>query len=154
VRSLVLACTSARADRPSTLARADAAARGGMEGVLDSTLDRWFTAAALAQPRHPGVAYARERLLRDDPQAFAQTWRAMADHDVVESLRHMTAPLTVIAGAHDTASPVEHRRAMHARLPNSRFEILDGPHMLQLEVPRAFSDAVRRHVQWASGRGG
>jgi len=153
VRSLVLACTSARAHRQSTLDRADAAARGGMESVLDSTLARWFTASALAQPNHAGVAYARHRLRTDDPVAFAQTWRAMAEHDVVAHLSRIVVPVTVIAGAHDAASPVEQRRAMQRSLPHSRMEVLDGPHMLQLEVPRAFSDAIRRHVEWAA-RGG
>jgi len=153
VRSLVLACTSARAHRAATLERADAIARGGIESVLDSTLVRWFTPSTLAEPHHAGVAYARQRLRTDDPVTFAQTWRVMAEHDVVERLGRIVVPVTVIAGAHDTASPVEQRRAVQRSLPNSRMEVLDGPHMLQLEVPQVFSDAIRRHLRWVV-RGG
>lgn len=149
VRSLLLACTNGAARKALMLQRAEAASAGGMEAVLNSTLQRWFTAAALAQPDHPGVAYARQRLLTDDPVAFAQTWRAMADHNTLEHLGQIQVPVTVIAGSQDASASVEVVSELHRRLPHSRLEVLEGPHMLQLETPHEFSDAIRRHLEWA-----
>ena len=150
IRSLVLACTSAgsRGRRDIILERARIVEEVGMAGVLESTLQRWFTSAALANPNHPGVAYAKARLLADDPAAFAASWRAMADHDVQGQLPGINAPVTVIAGLNDISASVESLRALQTRLPNSRLDILDGPHMLQLERPSEFANAIRRHLQW------
>jgi len=148
VRSVVLACTSAVAHRDRLLERAQAVLDGGMASVLDSTLQRWFTSSALAQPAHPGVAYARQRLLSDDPEAFARTWRAMAEHNTLDELSRITALVTVVVGTHDAASPAEGLREIQRRLPNSRLEFVEGPHMLQLETPERFSDTIRRHLAW------
>ena len=82
VRSLMVACTGASAD-PGTMEERAARRGDGMEGVLEETLERWFTPPALAErPEHPGVAYARGTCSRSSPRAFADGWRAIAGHDV------------------------------------------------------------------------
>ncbi|MGB8185359.1 MAG: alpha/beta hydrolase, partial [Pseudolabrys sp.] len=54
------------------------AERDGMGIVLDATLDRWFT----PEFRASGAAdAARDRLLSDNVEAWAQAWRAMAAID-------------------------------------------------------------------------
>lgn len=150
VRSLVLACTSARPPAEVMLDRARAAEASGMEGVLSSTLDRWFTPSALARPHDPGVDYARGRLLADDARIFAAYWRAMALHDVEAQLQDIHVPVTVIAGSVDVSAPAASLRAVADKIPTSRFEIVPGPHMLPLEEPGHFAAAVRDHRQWVA----
>ena len=67
-----------------------------MPGVLDVTLQRWFTPAALGAAGHPGVRYARERLLRDSPASFAASWRALAELDALGELPSLKARTTVL----------------------------------------------------------
>jgi 3-oxoadipate enol-lactonase len=149
VHSLVIACTGAAADRQTMLGRAADAERGGMKEVLETTMRRWFTPTALARrPDHPGVAYARRTLLALDPASFADGWRAMAGHDLRDRLAGIGAPTTCIAGSQDAASPIARTRAVADGVPNSRFRVLDGPHMMHLENPAGFSDAVREHLRW------
>jgi len=148
VRSLVLACTSARPPAELMLERARAAEASGMKGVLASTLGRWFSPSALARLHDPGVEYARRCLLADDARIFAAYWRAIALHDVEAQLRDIHVPVTVIAGSVDVSAPVTSLEAVANKIPTSRFEVLRGPHMLQLEEPERFAAAVHDHLHW------
>jgi pimeloyl-ACP methyl ester carboxylesterase len=150
VRSLLVACTGASAD-PETMAHRAADAESlGMAGVLDVTLERWFTADARAQsPEHPGVAYARRTLLALDPVAFADGWRAIGGHDALPRIGEIAVPTTALAGFADSASPVERTRVIAERVPGARFVVLDGPHMMHLERPAEFGAAIARHLAWA-----
>jgi pimeloyl-ACP methyl ester carboxylesterase len=153
VRSLMVACTGASADPETMEGRAQRVERTGMEGVIDETLERWFTPAALAQePEHPGVAYARRTLLALEPAAFADGWRAIAGHDVVDRLGEIAVPTTALAGTADTASPIERSKTISERVPGARFATIDGPHMMHLERPLELGAAIAEHLDWARGR--
>jgi pimeloyl-ACP methyl ester carboxylesterase len=120
-----------------------------MAPVLHSTLERWFTPATLAiRPEHPRVAYARRTLLALEPACFADGWRAVAGHDVRAQLPEIRVPVTCVAGTADAASSVARTQEIAERVPNSRFVVLDGPHMMHLERPLEFSAAVRDHLRW------
>jgi pimeloyl-ACP methyl ester carboxylesterase len=150
VRSLLMACTGAAADPAAMHERADAAERGGMEGVLGTTLERWFTPAALAlRPGHPGVAYARATLLALDPAAFADGWRAIATHDARPRLGDVRARTTCVAGDADASASVARVREVADGIPGARMEVVTGPHMLPLEQPGTFGDVLRAHLAWA-----
>jgi 3-oxoadipate enol-lactonase len=146
VRSLVLACGGAATAAEAMLGRARATREEGMSGVLPSTLERWFTPAALAVEDHPGVGYVRARLLSDDPLVFAAYWAAMAEHDVTEELGKIAVPVTVVAGSEDVSVPVPVMREVADRIPGAAFHVVDGPHMLPLENPAGFAEAVERHL--------
>lgn len=148
VRSVVVACGGAGGGGRSGVMRerADATRAGGMQGVLATTLERWFTAEALATPGHPGVAYARQRLLDDDPEVFASYWEAMGAFGVGGELGSIKVPVTVIAGAQDRAASVESLRATAEAISGAVFEVLEGPHMLPLEQPDSFRAAITRHL--------
>jgi pimeloyl-ACP methyl ester carboxylesterase len=152
VRSLLVACTGASAD-PETMARRAADAEAlGMAGVLDVTLERWFTSGARARrPEHPGIEYARRTLLALDPACFADGWRAIGGHDAVARLGEIAVPTTALAGSADSASPVERTRVIAEQVPGARLVVLDGPHMMHLEHPHEFGAAVAEHLRWAGG---
>lgn len=149
--SLMVACTGAAADPELMATRAAAAEKGGMAAVLDSTLERWFTPAALAQrPEHQGVAYARRMLLALDPRCFADGWRAIATHDARARLPELALPVTALAGSADTASPSRRSEEIAEKVQNGRLVIAEGaPHMIHLECPQQFSALVAEHLAWA-----
>src|SRR5271166_4821806 len=117
---------------------------GRRQAVLQSTLERWFTPGALADPDHPGVRYARERLLADRPEDFAAGWRAMSTHDVSGQLGEIRVPVTAIAGERDVSVPVFALEAIAKGVAHGRVVVLPGPHMLQLEERRGHSDLPSR----------
>jgi 3-oxoadipate enol-lactonase len=153
VQSLLVACTGASAEAATMEQRAERALADGMPGVLEETLARWFTPAALAMdPEHPGVAYARRALLALEPACFADGWRAIAGHDIVARLGEIAVPTSCIAGSADAASPVSRTRELSERVPGARFVVLDGPHMMHLERPLEFAAALSEHLLWAGER--
>jgi len=153
VRSLVLACTTPRGDAQVMRARADATEARGSAGMLDDTMTRWFTAEALERdPDAPPLAFARERLLAMDPGALADTWRAIAHHDVLERLGEIRVPVTCIAGRQDRSTPLPVMQDLAARLPDARLVEMDAPHMAFLERPREFAAAVREHLARVQNR--
>lgn len=149
VRSLVVANTGPAANPEMMRQRAADVRRLGMEAAIPGTLERWFTQEAIASG-HPAVAYARERLRRNDAEAFASGWDAIAGHDVKDRLHELRMPVTVIAGDADKAGRVEDVRGIHERVPGSRFVVLNGPHILYMEFPDLFRSAVMDHLAWAS----
>jgi 3-oxoadipate enol-lactonase len=151
VASVLIACTGAAASSATMEQRAVAAERGGMAGVLDDTLSRWFTAEALARtPAAPGVEYARRTLLGLDPAAFAAGWRAIGTHDVAARLPELQMPVTAVAGSQDAASPVARSEEIATQVRNGRLVVVDGaPHMIQLENPERMSREIADHLAWA-----
>lgn len=146
VRSLVLACGGMATDPAVSRARAADTRRDGMAGTLDTTLCRWFSEQALADPDHPGVAYARRRLLADDPAVVADYWDAMAGHDLAGRLAEITAPTTCVAAAGDVSVPVAAMQQVAERIPGARLRVVDGPHIAVLENPAGFTAVVDEHL--------
>ena len=152
VRSLMVCCTGARADPATMEGRARAAERDGMEGVLQETLERWFTPGLLAlESEHPGVTYARRTLLALEASAFADGWRAIGGHDALERLGEIAVPTTSLAGSSDSASAASRSREIAERVPGARFVEIDGPHMMQLENPLELGAQIAAHLNWARG---
>lgn len=123
--------------------------RLGMADVLPWALKRWFTERALAQTDHPGVAYVRGRLRRDSAEQFAAGWDALADPrpGPEQQAAALTMPCTVLHSVDDN-STLDSRRRLADRLKQGRLVTCPGPHMVQLEEPEAFQDAVLDHLAW------
>ena len=114
VRSLLVACTGASADPAVMEQRAADAEALGMAGVLDVTLARWFTPAALAQrPEH-----ARRRLRaasgcsRSSPSASPTAGARSRATTSSRGSARSRSPTTAVAGLADAASPVERTRVI------------------------------------------
>ncbi|MCJ7873434.1 alpha/beta hydrolase [Phaeobacter sp. J2-8] len=81
-----------------------------------------ITARVAAQTRfadEPGAAIGRRRQLA-----------ARACHDTFDRLTNITAPTLVLAGQQDGQAPVAAQRAMARRIPNCRFQLIDGTHQM------------------------
>lgn len=149
VRSLVIAGSSlGGGGGVAQRERAEMTEREGMAGMLDSTLQRWFTAQAREQPDQPAVTYATERLLSDDAEMFAAAWRAIGAVDNAARIHLVAAPTTVLHAEQDASVSLERNQKMHHSIPGSRLKIIPGPHMMHLEQPQAFGDAVVEHLKW------
>jgi len=123
---------------------------GGMEGVLEDTLSRWFTPWAVRTDQ-PGVRYARETLLRMDPAAWYDVWNCQAISPALptEAFREVTQPVTIIGGMHDFAAGLRGLGEAHELIPRSRYEVMPVSHMAHLEQPEFVRAAIDRHRAWA-----
>lgn len=126
--------------RPVILKRGADAETGGMEAVVATTLERWFTQPFMSTEV---VANVRRRLLANKPSNWAAAWEAAAQHDALPRLGALDMPALVIAGENDLATPLDAKRALAAALAHSRLIVLEGaPHMMQIEQPGPFLAAV------------
>lgn len=147
VRSLVLSCTTPYGNPDVMNARAAETEARGAQDMVAQTLDRWFRRETLARvPAAPAVEYARRCLTRMDTGALADTWRAIAGHDVRSRLAEIRIPTTCVAGLHDVSTPPAVAAELADRIPGARLERLDAAHMAHLEQPQHFSDVVRHHL--------
>lgn len=154
VRSLVLADTISTLPpeaRAAMVERGEAARRGGMSGVVDATLARWFTPDFMSAGV---VARCRERLLADDVATWAASWQAISELAIEPRLREIRVPTLVVTGEQDVSAPVARARAMAALIPGARLEILVGaPHMAPLERPAEFNATVLPFLRSVGGTG-
>lgn len=128
--------------------RGEAARRGGMEAVVDSTLTRWFTQGFMHSAL---VARCRQRLLADSVTGWAATWRAISELDTELRLKEIRVPTLVITGEVDVSAPVSRAQAMAALIPGAVLQVLAGaPHMAPLEQPALFNAAVLAFLQTAA----
>ena len=141
VGRLTLVATVA-SPQPAFVERGAAAQVGGMAGVLPATMTRWFTPEALAVNGWP-VRYARDQVLRADPDTWAASWHALAQVDTLPRLPQLRMPTRLITGELDPSTPPRLMAQIAAEVPGGRLTVIDGgPHMLSLERARELATAL------------
>jgi len=143
VRSLVLlgtACTLPEEARRQMVARGEIARQDGMRAVLDATLERWFTPAALTSEL---ASRCRQRLLENDTENWAACWRAISRLDTLPLLKRIRAPTLVVTGDRDLSTPPAAARMIADNIPGARLTVIEGaPHMGPFEFPEAYLGPV------------
>jgi 3-oxoadipate enol-lactonase len=153
VLSLILAdtvCNLTPDGRAAMVARGEAAERGGMESVVQATLDRWFTPGFIGSEV---VARCRRRLLADSVTTWDAAWRAISEVNTESRLHEIRVPALVMTGELDVSSPVERGRAIADAIPGARFLIVPGaPHIAPMELPDLFNPLVLEFLRMVPGQ--
>ena len=148
VRSLALlgtACTLPDEARKQMVARGELARRDGMRAVLGATLERWFTPAALTSEL---AKRCEERLLENDVESWASSWRAISRLDALPLLGRIKAPTLVVTGDRDLSTPPAAAKAIADNIPGAALTIVAGaPHMGPFEFPGAYLAPVEAFLQ-------
>ena len=126
--------------RPVLRERGLVAEREGMVAVVETTLQRWFSAGY----EGAAVRTVRERLLSQDAAGWSAGWHAIAGLDATRDLGALRIPTLVVAGEADAATPSAVTEATVARvIPGARFAVIpDAPHMMQIETADAYASTV------------
>jgi 3-oxoadipate enol-lactonase/4-carboxymuconolactone decarboxylase len=64
---------------------------------------------------------------------------AIRDADLRDAIASIRAPVQVIMGARDPATPAADGRAMAQRIPGARYAELDASHLCNVESPERFN---------------
>jgi 3-oxoadipate enol-lactonase len=147
VERLVLACTSAYLgptqpwDERARVVRAD-----GMEAIADTVVGRWFT-HELEHEDPETVARFRAMLAATSPEGYARCCEALGTWDARGRISAIKAPVLVVAGAEDPATPVEHAERIASGIPGARLHVLErAAHLANVERAEAFTRAVLEHL--------
>jgi 3-oxoadipate enol-lactonase len=147
VDRLVLACTSAYLGPPAGWTERARIVRGeGMEAVADTVVARWFT-PDLARDEPETVARFRAMLAATPLEGYARCCEALGAWDARERIAAIAAPVLVVAGGDDPATPLEHAQLIASRIPGARLVTLErAAHLANVERAEAFTEAVLEHL--------
>jgi 3-oxoadipate enol-lactonase len=142
VDRLVLVSTSVRFPGAESYGeRAELVRRDGLEPIVDTGLARWFTPSA--DPTL--VGRFRTMLLGIDPDGYADGCEAVARWDFRADVARIAAPTLAVAGRDDPTTTPEHLRTI-AAADGGTLLVLDGAHLCSAESARAFTEALRVHL--------
>jgi 3-oxoadipate enol-lactonase len=113
----------------------------GLAGLVDATMERWFTAEFRRQsPR--AIARMREMFLATDVEGYIGCGVAIRDMDHRPLLAKIRAPTLVIAGRHDPATTLEAGQFIAEHIPSAELAVLEAAHIANLERPQAYAETV------------
>ena len=149
VKAVVLANTSSKYPEAAAAIfaqRVVSVQTGGMAAIVDSVMERYFSAAfRAAQPE--AVAAARAAVLRCDPVGYAACCQAVGGVDWLGRLHSVACPTLIIAGALDTGAPVAMSQAMLERSPGAELVVFDdASHLSIAEQPALFAQTLQRFL--------
>ncbi|MGW8376249.1 3-oxoadipate enol-lactonase [Streptomyces sp. ODS28] len=138
VSRLALVCSSARFGEPSAWrARAASVREGGTEAMVASRPGTWFA------PGFEGAGPLLSDLRATDAASYAACCEALAAYDLRPALPRVTAPVLVVAGRDDPATPPSHARELADAIPDaSLLELRSAHHLANAERPEAVTTAL------------
>ena len=112
----------------------------GMAGLLDSTMERWFT-EPFRKKNPPELQKIRTLVERTPVAGYVGCGRAIMGLDTTARLKDIKLPLLAITGEQDGAAPGT--RYISENVPGARFvSIAQAAHIANVEQPDAFNRAL------------
>jgi 3-oxoadipate enol-lactonase len=146
---IILSNTSAYySDKTTWDARIKLVREKGLAAVVDGTMERWFTKQF--RERSPQAAgRIRSMFLATNPEGYIGCGEAIRDMDHRALLAKISAPTLVIAGRHDTGTPLEAGEFIAQHTPKARLAVLETAHIANVEEPQIYTDTV---LEFLSGK--
>jgi 3-oxoadipate enol-lactonase len=142
ISKIILANTACYyADPTNWNNRIKAVKEGGLKAVADTVIASWLSADF--REREPQITANLKAMLIASPVAgYLACCEALSTLDQRELLPRIKSPTLVIAGRHDTATPIAAGELIRGKIPGASLTILDAAHISNVEQPHAFTDAV------------
>lgn len=119
----------------------------GIPGVVDATLQRFFT-SAFHQRDAATVDAFRRRLLSTDLQSYLACCHAVRAIDTTERLEQIVIPVQIIVGDQDQGTPLTMSQTMADRFPSARLAVIpNAGHLSAVEQPGAFAKVVNAFLR-------
>lgn len=116
-------------------------AASNLSATADMFMRNWFPASMLAGWNET-VAPFHVAILAMSPQGLAGCFAAVRDADLRRPISLITAPTLVIGGEDDKVTLASHSEAIAAAIPGAELLLLPGVHLLNVEQPMEFMEAV------------
>jgi 3-oxoadipate enol-lactonase len=118
----------------------------GMRALVDFQVTRWFGDAF--RDAQPQVVNALTQVfLANDIGCYVATCEMLGDADLRALLPAIKAPVAVVVGEDDQATPVAMAQALHQALPQSTLSVLPGGrHITPAEKPAEIAQHLRKLI--------
>jgi 3-oxoadipate enol-lactonase len=114
----------------------------GLSAITDMAMRRLF-APEFQAAQSDLMADRRAAFLRTDLEVFCAACDALASLDLRPELANVKAPVLVLVGEHDEATPPPMSHELAAGLPQAHLEIIPGcAHVPQLQSPTLFLQVI------------
>jgi 3-oxoadipate enol-lactonase len=124
-------------------ARAAAARAGGMAGLVEFQVTRWFSDGFRAH-RPDLVARTSDVFLANDFDCYAASCALLGDADLRSHLASLAMPTAIVVGEHDAATPIAMARQLHAVIARSTLHMLPAArHLTPIECPGPIAAVLR-----------
>jgi 3-oxoadipate enol-lactonase len=146
---MLIDTTSRRPDNAQAMwgARITLAKEQGMAGLLESTLERWFT-EPFRQNNSSAIKPIADGILATSVDGFCGCCAAIAQINTLDRLNEIQCPALVVVGEHDHGTPPDMAKQIHENLPNSEFVLIESAaHIANIEQPEVFNQAVLTFLQ-------
>jgi len=143
LRSLTLSDTSAYMPQPEIWAdRIETASGSGMQALVETMIDRWFTSAG--QKRLPeAMANARRMVLHTQVEGYCSCCAAIRDMDLRPGLPAIKTPTLIMVGEQDQGTPVSAAEFMHDRIASSVLKVIpEAAHLPNVEQAAIFNTTL------------
>jgi 3-oxoadipate enol-lactonase len=117
------------------------AREAGMNGIVDGTMERWFT-KDFRDNNPQAMARMRTMFVKTPLEGYLGCAEAVRDMDHRELLDRIRVPTHVIAGRQDGATPLEANEHIRSRIPGATMTVLEAAHISNVAQPQAFTRAV------------
>lgn len=118
----------------------------GIAGLLDGTIQRWFTPPFIARDPE-SIEKVRRMILGTQVEGYIACASAVRDMAQTTMLLDVKSPTLVLVGRQDPACSVGKAIVLHRMIDNSRMIILeDAAHLSNIEQPKAFNKALRTFI--------
>jgi 3-oxoadipate enol-lactonase len=147
IHSLAL-CNTASEMPPRSLweERFEIARTQGIAGLVDGTIQRWFTAPFIERAPQD-IAKVRQMILGTDANGYMACGSAVRDMAQSTMLLKIKTPTLVLSGEHDPACTVDQGIVLHHLIDGSKMVILkNAAHLSNIEQPTAFNRTVREFI--------
>jgi 3-oxoadipate enol-lactonase len=149
LESLVLCDTSSGypgAGRSMWEERIANARKGGMAGMVDATIERWFSPGFVA--RDPGtIGAVRDMILATDVNGYIGCSHAISKLDTTPRLGEIAVPTLILVGEDDPGTPVAMHEVLRDGIAGSELVIFPvARHLSNMEVTDAFNGTLRRFL--------
>jgi 3-oxoadipate enol-lactonase len=142
INKLILSNTSCyMPDNAIWDARIKTAREQGLAGLVEATLERWFT-KSFRERAPQAIEPIRQMFLATKVDGFVGCVEAIRAMDHRPLLPKITAPTLVIAGRHDPGTTLQAGEFLAQNIPGAEIAVLEAAHISNVEQPQAYTDAV------------
>jgi 3-oxoadipate enol-lactonase len=126
--------------------RIDVADAEGMEGLVESTISRWFTPESV-DANIPVLDKVREMIRSTNEVGHAGCCEALKTLAFGSRLGEISVPTLIIGGEKDKGAPPEALAHAASQIPEAKHVVISGAgHISNLENPTEFNNALRNFL--------
>ena len=122
--------------------RISTARNEGIEGLVEGTLQRWFT-PSYRESNKSDIDFVADMIRTTQVDGYIANATAVRDMSLTAFLKYISVPTLVMTGREDPACTLEASEIIHEQVAGSKLVVIDdAAHLSNIEKPDVFNEAL------------